>query len=121
MSSATLTEPWAERFAKAVQHKINGEYDDAERLLMSVITEEPTNAEAFHEIGLVYSFRVHDNTLPALEKAVYLAPANAKYIVTLGKTYAMFGEDDKARTAFNRALELDPFNDEATKNLSYLG
>jgi Flp pilus assembly protein TadD len=33
----------------------------------------------------------------------------------------MFGEDDKARVAFNRALELDPFNDEAQKNLSYLG
>ncbi|MEI6431910.1 MAG: hypothetical protein WCP07_06990 [bacterium] len=121
MSSAILTGTTAERFARAVQQKLSGEYDEAENLLMSIIREEPSNAEAFHEIGLVYSFRVHDNTLPALEKAVYLAPTNVKYIVTLGKTYAMFGEDDKARVAFNRALELDPFNDEAQKNLSYLG
>ena len=121
MAMATMTGTTTERFSQAVQHKVNGEYDDAETLFMSIIREEPTNAEAFHELGLVYSFRVHDNTLPALEKAVYLAPSNVKYWVSLGKTYSMFGEDDKARRAFNRALELDPFNDEATKNLSYLG
>ena len=121
MAMATMTGAPAERFAQAVQHKINGEYDDAETIFMSIIRENPNHAEAFHELGLVYSFRVHDNTLPALEKAVYLEPTNAKYWVSLGKTYAMFGEDDKARRAFQKVLELDPFNDEASKNLSYLG
>jgi Flp pilus assembly protein TadD len=42
-------------------------------------------------------------------------------MVDLGKTFAMFGEDDKAKMAFNHVLKVDPSNEEATKNLQYLG
>ncbi|MDX1932671.1 MAG: tetratricopeptide repeat protein [Capsulimonadales bacterium] len=110
----------AERFAKGVQHKLNGEYDEAERLFRSVIDEQPQNADAYHELGLVYGFRVHDDTIVTLEKAVRLSPNNIAFIISLGKTYAMFGEDDKAKKAFQHVLTLDPFNDEAIKQLDFL-
>ncbi len=111
----------AERFARGVQHKINGEYDEAEVLLKSVIAEQPTNAEAYHELGLVYSFRVHDDTISTLEQAVRLSPNTIAYLISLGKTYAMYGEDDKAKKAFQYVLTLDPFNDVAAAQLDFLG
>ena len=110
-----------ERFARAVQYKINGEYDEAEALFQSVLAEQPNNADAYHELGLTYSFRVHDDTIPTLERAVRLQPDSIRYLMTLGKTYAMYGEDEKAKATFSRVLELDPFNDEALTNLSYYG
>lgn len=108
------------RFAKALEHKINGEYDEAEALFLSVIAEQPGNADAYHELGLTYSFRVKDDTIPTLERAVQLNPNSVRFLITLGKTYAMYAEDIKARSAFERVLQIDPFNDEAQNNLQYL-
>ena len=112
----------AERFARALQHKMNGEYDEAETLLKSVIVEQPTNADAYHELGLTYSFRVFmDESIDALEKAVSLVPTSTRYLNDLGKTHAMYGDYDKAKPVFESVLQMDPFNDEAMKNLQYLG
>jgi protein O-GlcNAc transferase len=110
-----------ERFARAVQFKINGEYDEAENLFKSVLAEQPNNADAYHELGLTYGFRVHDDTIPTLEQAVRLQPNSIRFLMSLGLTYAMYGEDEKAKATFSRVLELDPFNDEAIKNLGYFG
>jgi tetratricopeptide (TPR) repeat protein len=110
------------RFVKALEHKINGEYDDAEALFKSVLAEQPNNADAYHELGLTYGFRAYmDESISALERAVALNSSNARYLISLGKTYAMWGEDDKARSLFQRVLQIDPFNDEAQSNLDYLG
>ncbi|HVK02846.1 MAG TPA: tetratricopeptide repeat protein [Armatimonadaceae bacterium] len=112
----------AQRFQKAIEHKLVGEYDQAIGLLESILAEQPTNAEVFHELGLIHSFRAYmDESFAALEQAVRLSPTSVPYILSLGKTYAMFGEDDKARRAFQYVLQQDPFNDEAQKQLSFLG
>ena len=112
----------AERLEKAVQLRISGDYDQAEAIFKSVIVEQPGNADAHHELGLVYSFRAAmDESLQHLLRAVQLVPTSTLYMNDLGKTFAMFGEDDKAKMAFNHVLKLDPFNEEATKQLDYLG
>jgi len=112
----------AERFAKAMQHKMNGEYDEAETLFKSIIDEQPANADAYHELGLTYSYRVFiDESIEALEKAVHIVPTSTRYLIDLGKTHSMYGDYEKAKPVFLRVLELDPFNDEAQSNLDYLG
>ena len=111
----------AERLEQAVQFRLGGDYDSAETLLKAIIAEQPNNAEAHHEIGLVYGYRASDESLNHLLRAVQLVPTSIVYMVDLGKTFAMFGEDDKAKMAFNHVLKVDPFNEEATKNLQYLG
>ena len=112
----------AERFAKALQHKMNGEYDEAEALLKSVIAEQPTNSDAHHELGLVYSYRVYmDESIDSLEKAVSLSPSSTRYLIDLGKTHAMYGDYDKAKPVFEKVLELDPFNDDALVQIRFLG
>jgi Cytochrome c biogenesis factor len=112
----------AQRFQRAIEHRLSGEYDPAIALLQSILAEQPNNAEVYHELGLIHSFRAYmDESLQALEQAVRLDSSNTNYILSLGKTYAMFGEDEKARRAFQYVLQQDPFNDEAQKQLSFLG
>lgn len=112
----------AERFARALQHKMNGEYDEAEALFKSVLAEQPNNADAWHELGLTYSYRVFiDESIAALERAVSLVPNSTRYLVDLGKTHTMYGDYDKAKPVFESILRIDPFNDEAHKNLQLLG
>lgn len=111
----------SDRFAKAVQHKMNGEYDEAEALFQSVIAEQPNNADAYHELGLTYSYRVYiDESIAALERSVQLVPNSVRYLLDLGKTHTMYGDYDKAKPVFERILQIDPFNDEAIKNLSFI-
>lgn len=108
------------RFQKAVQHRINGEYDDAVPLFKSVIAEQPNNAEAYHELGLVFSFLVTDDCLPTLAYACKLAPHNLIFIMSYGKALAMFGEFDRAKQMFHMVLKADPFNDDAQTQLDFL-
>jgi tetratricopeptide (TPR) repeat protein len=101
---------------------MNGEYDEAEALFKSVIAEQPTNADAYHELGLTYSYRVFiDESIAALERAVALVPTSTRYLIDLGKTHAMYGDYDKAKPVFEQVLQLDPFNDDALNNLKFLG
>lgn len=109
------------RFQQALEHKINGRYDEAEALFKSVLSEQPDNADAHHELGLVYSFKVYmDESIRELEAAVGLQPESVTYLNSLAKTHTMFGDFDKAKPLFLRVLQIDPFNDEANKNLDYL-
>jgi len=111
-----------ERFQQAVQHRLSGDYDQAEAILKSVLTEQPNDAAAHHELGLVYSYRaLMDESLQHLYRACQLQPSSTKFMTDLGKTFAMFGEDDKAKMAFQHVLRLDPTDEEAKKQLSYLG
>jgi tetratricopeptide (TPR) repeat protein len=110
----------ATRFQEAVQYRINGEYDSAVNLFKSVIAEQPNNADAYHELGLVFSFLVTDDCLPTLAYACKLAPHNLVFIMSYGKALAMFGEFERAKQMFQMVLKADPFNDDAQTQLSFL-
>jgi tetratricopeptide (TPR) repeat protein len=117
-----MAEDVAARFARALEHKRNGEYDEAEALFKSVIAEQPHHAEAYHELGLTYSFRVFiDESIEALEKAVQLSPTTVSYLMSLGKTHSMYGDYDRAKPVFQAVLQLDPFNNEASEQLAFIG
>jgi tetratricopeptide (TPR) repeat protein len=112
----------AARFERALQHKINGEYDEAEALFKAVLQEQPDNADAHHELGLTYSFRVYiDESIEELEAAVRLSPNSIPYLMSLGKTHTMYGDYDKAKPIFQRVLQMDPFNDDAQMQLDFIG
>ena len=109
------------RFAKALEHKINGEYDEAESLFKAVLADEPGNADAYHELGLTYSYRVFmDESIECLEKAVAMQPESTPFLMSLAKTHTMYGDFDRARPLFEKVIEMDPFNVEAAEQLQYL-
>ncbi len=115
-----MTEDIVARFTAGVESRLEGRYDDAEAHFKAVIAAQPANADAHHELGLVYSFVVHDDCLKELETAVRLNPESITFLITLAKTRTMFGEYAEAKALFERVLTMDPFNEEANKNLEFL-
>ena len=109
------------RFNAAVQFRINGDYDAAIPILHQILAENPNHANAHHELGLIHTFRVDiDESVEHLEAAVRLVPSELKFLIDLGKAHTMYGDFDKAKPVFAAALNLDPFNEEARKQLDYL-
>lgn len=111
----------AERLAQVVRHKVVGEYDEAIEILKDVLAHEPDLPDAHHEMGLVYVFTgLFDESIAELEHAVALAPGSIKFLLDLAKTHTMLGDYEKAIPLFENVLEVDPFNDEALKNLEFI-
>ena len=93
----------ADRFTRAVRHRLRGEYDAAETLLLAILAERPTDAAALHQLGLLYSYQAEiDKSLATLERAVALEPTSHTYRTDLAKTYTMFGDTDKAAATMQR-------------------
>ncbi len=105
-----------------------GRADDAVRVLQEQVALHPTDAEPFNL--LCRAFFMTDEWDPALEacqRAVSLAPQNSMYHLWLGRVYgekadhssifAAPGLAKQARSAFERAVQLDPDNWEARADL----
>jgi putative PEP-CTERM system TPR-repeat lipoprotein len=83
--------------------------DEAERLARTAYEEMPTNAQVADTVGYVYLKRdLHTLAVAPLEQSVKRAPANPTYHYHVGLAYAGTRQFARARTAFERALELDP-------------
>lgn len=113
--------------------RYNGRYEDAEKLYLQVLERDPDNAEAHHGLGLVYYLHGGDfeKSLIEFKRAVELAPDNVTYRLDWAKaltTVAPLEEDPEkmiwllteAKIEFEKVLELDPENQEAIKQLTYL-
>jgi len=105
-----------------------GRVDDAVRVLQQHVSLHPADAESFNL--LCRSYFMADDWDPALEacqRAASLAPQSSMYQLWLGRVYgekadhsSIFsapGLAKQARTAFERAVQLDPGNWEARADL----
>ncbi|GBC98944.1 hypothetical protein HRbin17_01463 [bacterium HR17] len=110
-----------ELLAKADALRYDGHYDEAEQLYLQILQQQPDNAAAHCGLGLVYCFHGgrFDESVEELRKAVELAPANISYRLHLAKTLTMLGMYEEAKAEFEKVLEIDPENEEATKQLAY--
>lgn len=104
------------------------EWAEAQTLLEKVTVEEPNNAEAWHFLGQTYLARNDaEKSVPLLEKAVALAPANSEYQRILGDAYglsalkaglfAKLSWAKKCKAAYDKSVELDPRNIRARVSL----
>ena len=108
------------RLQQAVTHKVAGEYEDAERLLRSILAEDPENSQAYRELGLVLGFTgMFDESIEALQRAVQLDPQYVDARNDLGMSYAMLGMVDEAKAEFETVLEMDPANAMAQRQIIY--
>ena len=105
-----------------------GRVDDAVRVLQQQVSLHPADAESFNLLCRAYFMA--DDWDPALEacrRAASLAPQSSMYQLWLGRVYgekadhsSIFsapGLAKQARTAFERAVQLDPGNWEARADL----
>jgi len=105
-----------------------GRVDDAVRVLQQQVSLHPADAESFNLLCRAYFMADDwDPALEACQRAVSLAPQNSMYHLWLGRAYgekadhsSIFsapGLAKQARTAFERAVQLDPGNWEARADL----
>lgn len=101
---------------------------EAKTAFQAVAKSEPRNAEAHYYLGrLANRARDLDSAVKHFEKAVELAPDNSHYHLELGGAYGnkaasanLFSKASlagKARTALEKAVELDPANLDARHGL----
>lgn len=103
-----------------------GNYSAAITTLHSVISEDSTNATAFYLLGrCYYEIRDLDQAITHAEKSVALEPQSSVYEDWLGRDYAAKADRDKSYFAarkikrhFERAVELDPHNLSARRDLA---
>jgi tetratricopeptide (TPR) repeat protein len=105
-----------------------GRADDAVRVLQQQLSLHPADAESFNLLCRAYFMMDEwDPALEACQRAVSLAPQNSMFHLWLGRVYgekadhsSIFsapGLAKQARSAFERAVQLDPSNWEARADL----
>jgi tetratricopeptide (TPR) repeat protein/transglutaminase-like putative cysteine protease len=82
-------------------------YDDAVTAFNKQIEINPLDKFAHAGLGAMYSeWHKYAEAAPELEKAASLTPDNAELQVSLGDAYLNLGQDDKALSTFDHAVEL---------------
>jgi tetratricopeptide (TPR) repeat protein len=82
-------------------------YDQAVTAFDKQIEINPLDKFAHAGLGSMYSeWHKYDLAAPELEKAASLTPDNAELQVSLGDAYLNLGQDDKALTTFDHAIEI---------------
>jgi Flp pilus assembly protein TadD len=82
-------------------------YDEAVKAFNKQLENNPLDKYSHGNLGAMYSeWHKYDLAVPELEKATSLTPDNAELQVTLGDAYLNLGQDDKALSTFDHAIEL---------------
>jgi tetratricopeptide (TPR) repeat protein len=87
----------------------------------AAIAIDSTNADAYRGAGL--AFLLMDNCSEGLgyfQKAAGLQPDHVQGHIWLGQTYSKCRDQTNAKVEFNKALELDPTNREASRGLEII-
>jgi tetratricopeptide (TPR) repeat protein len=95
-----------------------GDLDEAVTLLGQAVylCESEPDYHFFYGMALFQKKKIKDAEV-AIRKAANLSPHNAPYIAELGHIYLKLGFRARARSAFERALKLDPSNSRASDGL----
>lgn len=114
MSAGSRSE---QTLAAAMAHHRAGRLVDAERLYRLVCDTDPTNARAFHLLGVVAHQLNRSDALSLLGRAVMLNPEFAEAHNDRGVILAATGQFADALSSFERAVALNPGYTEARNNL----
>ncbi|HBR97089.1 MAG TPA: hypothetical protein DD979_06890 [Gammaproteobacteria bacterium] len=111
----------AELFDAGVQHMANDELQQAREFFTRSIEQDPTFAEAWNKRAMVH-FWLGDVTQSAedVKQTLRLEPRHFGALAGMGWIYLRQGDAIAARTAFQRALHLNPFLHDIADNLQQL-
>lgn len=105
----------------ALQLARSGQYEEAGNLCQALIAQQPQNHEAWHLRGVLHNLngRPKDGSA-CIEQAIAIDPGVAKYHLNLGNACLALGKPAAARSAYEKALELDGNYQDAHYNLALL-
>lgn len=86
-------------------------YDDAEKMLVEVLSMDPKNKDAYEYIGRLYILTKNiENAKEAFKYLHKLAPQDASVLASLGEIAVLENDPDEAFTYFSRAKNISPNN-----------
>lgn len=103
---------------KAFVLERNGKLEEAEDILKRILGADPGNANALNSLAWVY-YRRNTNLHVAIDmskKALGQEPDNPSYLDTLAMLLKKEGNNAAARKALNKAINLDPTNQEILRH-----
>jgi Flp pilus assembly protein TadD len=109
-------EKWDYRFNRARTFGLLDRWSEAVAEYRVAAQLFPDDHATLYNLGLAL-MRVRDFTAAAstLERAVAMAPEQHDFLITLGTAYVGASQNDRARAAFEKFLELEPNDPEAAK------
>lgn len=108
-SSGAKTTPPNPLLSTATEHRRAGRFRESEELCRRVLREQPDNADAIYELGLI-ALNVGKSELAAayLARAGELSPQDAVLKHDQAEAWMKLGDFNQAAACYRRALALDP-------------
>ena len=109
--------------AQPLQHAIDllrqGNASSAEPILRALLAQDSRNADALYNLGMMLSDRGRiAEAVETLQESLNFHPAHSEGWTALGVAQARVNEMPEAVKALERALEIDPSNAHALRNLA---
>jgi Flp pilus assembly protein TadD/ubiquinone/menaquinone biosynthesis C-methylase UbiE len=99
--------PAANLLSKAVAEHQSGHFTEAAALYQQVLSVEPNNSQALHNLGVVaHHQRRHDDAIVLIGKAIKLESDNSGYHYNLGTAYHALSRFEEAASHYRRAVAL---------------
>jgi tetratricopeptide (TPR) repeat protein len=98
-----------------------GKYDAARDIFEELLRNDPRDKDLLYNLGMCHSeLGDPEKAVAILSECVKHYPNYSNAHVALGFAQVMLGQDAKAKDNFLRALEIDPVNSYALRNLGGL-
>jgi tetratricopeptide (TPR) repeat protein len=98
-----------------------GDYSAAEPLLRMLLGRNPDDSEILYNLGMMLSDQGKlEEAIGMLEKLIEIEPRNSNGWTALGVAYTRSRDYDRSEKALRQALEIDPENAYALRNLGTL-
>jgi tetratricopeptide (TPR) repeat protein len=108
-------------FADAEVLLRQGKIEDAKSRIQQELQQNPSNAEGYALLGLVYAEEKNfTEAINALQQALKLEPKSSKLRNNLGNLYVAQGNLDQAENEFREVLRAAPSDSDANYNLGIL-
>ena len=99
----------------------NREYNDAEKLSLSITEEFPKHLFAWKVLGVILKQQGRiSESLVVCQKSVQLDPQDAEAYYNLGVIFRELGKLEEAETSYKKAIALKPDYAEAHSNLGVI-
>lgn len=116
--SRTMTVADKAALTRALNAEDQGRSQQAEPVLLDLVSRYPASFEATEALGLLYAEQGNfTDALPLLEKAASLSRSLAPAYANLGAAYLKLNRNEDAVRALKKAAALDPQNAQTQSNL----
>ena len=104
--------------AAAIQHHTAGRVQEAERIYRQVLTEDATNFDALHLLGVVaHQSGSYGEALEMFDRALVANPLSADAYRNRAETCRMLGRLEDAQKSYENAIAIEPRDAEAHNDL----